>query len=570
MNASINIQKNQSNEIENGPVVVPTGGSLTPSGTGIIQATTLPKAATASGITMSTGKLLGRTTALAGSLEEITVGTGLTLAGGILSQDSTADQITIGTTIIPPGGTTLVLDGVTGYNGLALTALASGFTVAGGTVSKTLTVAASINTGTTNGTLGSAAFTASSAYVPAYAGLTTNGLLQATAATTVASTLTPAGLTSLGVNGISSAALSNLTLGTGTFGTALTFASATGIPTFAALTIANGLLQTNGTGIVSTTLTPSGLTSIGASSFLGAILDSNAATDTLIKRNGTTGITLGASSLTTLVGNLTVSGTGTSSFAGQLNVNGATPTLRIGDTTNDTGAVSIFLSNHTTINKNKIVVTPTGGNGRGTWQFWANSTNDSNDATSADNVLTLAGGAVTAVAPLTVSAATPTAYLRSIVNDVGNNTLFFSPHTSRNKVAIITVPAGTRGAGSLYFALNYVNDENNATTADSVLSFEPVNKVATFGSTTSGTSTTAAAILGKSLGLTENLWVGGTGNFAGVLTTIGGATFHTTSSALTNGAGVAAGTLLNAPAAGNPTKWIGINDNGTTRYIPAW
>jgi hypothetical protein len=54
------------------------------------------------------------------------------------------------------------------------------------------------------------------------------------------------------------------------------------------------------------------------------------------------------------------------------------------------------------------------------------------------------------------------------------------------------------------------------------------------------------------------------------ITTSGGATFHTTNTALTDGAAAAAGTLLNAPAAGNPTKWIGINDNGTTRYIPAW
>ncbi len=42
------------------------------------------------------------------------------------------------------------------------------------------------------------------------------------------------------------------------------------------------------------------------------------------------------------------------------------------------------------------------------------------------------------------------------------------------------------------------------------------------------------------------------------------------SGAITNGAGAAAGTLLTAPAAGNPTKWIPIDDNGTTRYIPAW
>lgn len=40
--------------------------------------------------------------------------------------------------------------------------------------------------------------------------------------------------------------------------------------------------------------------------------------------------------------------------------------------------------------------------------------------------------------------------------------------------------------------------------------------------------------------------------------------------ALTDGAGAGAGTITNAPAAGNPTKWVAINDNGTTRYIPAW
>lgn len=45
---------------------------------------------------------------------------------------------------------------------------------------------------------------------------------------------------------------------------------------------------------------------------------------------------------------------------------------------------------------------------------------------------------------------------------------------------------------------------------------------------------------------------------------------HRTSAALANGAAAATGTLTNAPAAGNPTKWIPINDNGTTRYIPAW
>lgn len=47
-------------------------------------------------------------------------------------------------------------------------------------------------------------------------------------------------------------------------------------------------------------------------------------------------------------------------------------------------------------------------------------------------------------------------------------------------------------------------------------------------------------------------------------------TLHTTAVALTDGAGASVGTLTNAPAAGNPTKWVPIVDNGTTRYIPAW
>lgn len=39
---------------------------------------------------------------------------------------------------------------------------------------------------------------------------------------------------------------------------------------------------------------------------------------------------------------------------------------------------------------------------------------------------------------------------------------------------------------------------------------------------------------------------------------------------LTDGSAAAVGTLTNAPATGNPTKWIAIDDNGTTRFIPTW
>ena len=66
------------------------------------------------------------------------------------------------------------------------------------------------------------------------------------------------------------------------------------------------------------------------------------------------------------------------------------------------------------------------------------------------------------------------------------------------------------------------------------------------------------------------LLVAGALTATGTLTLAGGASLLSTTASLTNGAGASAGTLGNAPAAGNPTKWIGINDNGVTRLIPTW
>lgn len=45
---------------------------------------------------------------------------------------------------------------------------------------------------------------------------------------------------------------------------------------------------------------------------------------------------------------------------------------------------------------------------------------------------------------------------------------------------------------------------------------------------------------------------------------------HVTTAALANSAAAQTATMTNAPVAGNPTKWISINDNGTARRIPAW
>lgn len=83
---------------------------------------------------------------------------------------------------------------------------------------------------------------------------------------------------------------------------------------------------------------------------------------------------------------------------------------------------------------------------------------------------------------------------------------------------------------------------------------------------------TGAVVISSTIASTTNSTGIGGGNIntSGTIST-GSATYmHVTSVALTDGAGASVGTITNAPAAGNPTKWIQINDNGTTRKIPAW
>lgn len=76
-------------------------------------------------------------------------------------------------------------------------------------------------------------------------------------------------------------------------------------------------------------------------------------------------------------------------------------------------------------------------------------------------------------------------------------------------------------------------------------------------------------------GLITNAWAfygaGTAPSFlGGPLTVTDAAALVRAGAALNNGAGAGAGTITNAPTAGNPTKWVPIIDNGTTRYIPTW
>lgn len=99
--------------------------------------------------------------------------------------------------------------------------------------------------------------------------------------------------------------------------------------------------------------------------------------------------------------------------------------------------------------------------------------------------------------------------------------------------------------------------------------------------TAQGTAIILSTTLAGTVVLSERVRVSGNGNMlvgtasdtgitgSGALK-VNNALMIATGTSFGNGAAAAGGTLTNAPAAGNPTKWIPIYDNGTTRYIPAW
>ncbi len=70
-------------------------------------------------------------------------------------------------------------------------------------------------------------------------------------------------------------------------------------------------------------------------------------------------------------------------------------------------------------------------------------------------------------------------------------------------------------------------------------------------------------------GITIGATTPSTGRFTDV-TNGNAAALIKSSVSLIDGAGAGAGTLTNAPAPGNPSKWIPFDDNGVIRYIPTW
>lgn len=106
---------------------------------------------------------------------------------------------------------------------------------------------------------------------------------------------------------------------------------------------------------------------------------------------------------------------------------------------------------------------------------------------------------------------------------------------------------------------------NNATTASIFFATANSNRWQIGPSGHIEPMVTASFDIGATAGKVRDVWVSRDIYSAG-----GTQAVLRTSAAITSGAGAGAGTITDAPAAGNPTKWIPINDNGTTRYFPAW
>jgi hypothetical protein len=155
----------------------------------------------------------------------------------------------------------------------------------------------------------------------------------------------------------------------------------------------------------------------------------------------------------------------------------------------------------------------------------------------------------------------------SLTDETGSGAAVFA-----NTPTLITPTLGTPGSGTLTNCTGLPIATGvsglGANVAALLATFSSANLAAALTDETGAgaavfadTPTLVTPVIGAATGTSLDL----TGNI-----TTGTGTLHKTTANLTNGAAAAAGTLGNAPSAGNPTKWVPIDDNGTIRYIPCW
>jgi len=122
-------------------------------------------------------------------------------------------------------------------------------------------------------------------------------------------------------------------------------------------------------------------------------------------------------------------------------------------------------------------------------------------------------------------------------------------------------------AVSTIYARNTADDANKTLATFGVAGPD----IFTYGDSSLVTIVTGSSVIENVAGNSIGTWsAGGLTLATGMGLFVGTTTLINSTVNLSDGAGGGTGTLTNAPASTNPTKWIPINDNGTTRYVPAW
>ena len=148
--------------------------------------------------------------------------------------------------------------------------------------------------------------------------------------------------------------------------------------------------------------------------------------------------------------------------------------------------------------------------------------------------------------------------------DIANHTWLIGDFNAGQNVLFADAATGTSMSYATGFTILFSVGDNAAGTSSILQSPDIVSRVELQHASSGGGGILAGTSVGLNSATTVTI-----GAPTGVFLP-GGANLLFTTAALGNNAGVAAGTLLNAPSAGNPTKWIAINDNGTIRKIPTW
>ena len=342
---NINVQKNGSNALT-GSFVVPSGVSVSATGTGQIIATNIPASPVGNSILAGNGS---------GGFQNVTIGSGLSFTGNTLSSTSGGTVTSFSVTTNNGVVASVINSTTTPVLNISLGAITP-TTVNGNTISTgtgTLNLGSYTITLAQSGTLGSAAYTATTAYDPAgaAAAVSANSLQKANNLSDLASTSTARtnlGVTATGQDTTYAYRANNLS----DLASASTARTNLGLGTVATQTAPSGtssqLLANNGTGGFSNVTVGSGL------SYSGGTLSSTAGGGSVTQVNtsgSVNGITLTGGPITT-TGTITLGGT-LSGVSLTTQVSGTLPVANGG-----TGVTTSTGSGSNVLSTSPILVTP--------------------------------------------------------------------------------------------------------------------------------------------------------------------------------------------------------------------